>query len=79
MIADLAKRRLRSKIPALTEALNGHFTEHHAFMARLFLDRIDAHTADIERLSTRHRRGDGTFSAARELLCEHPGHLEDCR
>ena len=27
-IADLAKRRMRSKIPLLTEALNGRFTAH---------------------------------------------------
>lgn len=32
-LADLAKRRLRSKIPALTEALSGRFTDHHAFLA----------------------------------------------
>ena len=32
-LADLAKRRLRSKIPALTEALTGRFNEHHAFLA----------------------------------------------
>jgi transposase len=30
-LADLAKRRPRSKIPALTEALTGRFGEHHAF------------------------------------------------
>lgn len=30
VLADLAKRRLRSKIPALTEALTGRFSEHHA-------------------------------------------------
>ncbi len=73
VIADLAKRRLRSKIPALTEALNGHFTAHHAFMARLFLDRIDAHTADIERLSARIDEAMEPFQAARELLCSIPG------
>jgi transposase len=72
-IADLAKRRLRSKIPLLTEALNGHFTAHHAFMARLFLDRIDAHTADIERLSTRIDEAMEPFQAARELLVSIPG------
>ena len=72
-IADLAKRRLRSKIPALTEALNGHFTAHHAFMARLFLDRIDAHTADVERLSTRIDEAMEPFQAARDLLCSIPG------
>lgn len=73
VIADLAKRRLRSKIPALREALNGHFTAHHAFMAQLFLDRIDAHTADIERLSSRIEEAMQPFAAARELLCSIPG------
>jgi transposase len=39
-LADLAKRRLRSKIPALTEALTGRFSDHHAFLARVHLDLI---------------------------------------
>jgi transposase len=43
-LADLAKRRLRNKIPELTEALNGRFNEHHAFLARVHLDLIDRHT-----------------------------------
>ena len=38
VLADLAKRRLRSKIPALTEALTGRFNDHHAFLAGIFLD-----------------------------------------
>jgi hypothetical protein len=53
VIADLAKRTLRRKIADLTEALVGRFNAHHAFMARLFLDRIDAHGADIGRLDAR--------------------------
>jgi transposase len=73
VIADLAKRRLRSKIPLLTEALNGHFTAHHAFMARLFCDRIDAHTADIQRLSARIEEAMEPFRAVRELLISIPG------
>jgi transposase len=36
-LAELAKRRLRSKIPALTEALTGRFSAHHAFLARMHL------------------------------------------
>jgi transposase len=52
-LADLAKRRLRSKIPALTEALTGRFTEHHAFLARVHLDLIDRHTAAINQLTAR--------------------------
>ena len=31
MLAELAKGRLRSKIPALKEALEGNFSNHHAF------------------------------------------------
>jgi transposase len=52
-LADLAKRRLRPKIPALTEALNGRFTDHHAFLARVHLDLIDRHTAAINQLTER--------------------------
>jgi transposase len=52
-LADLAKRRLRSKIPQLTEALEGRFSEHHAFLARVHLDLIDRHTEAIEHLTAR--------------------------
>ena len=34
VLADLAKRRLRAKIPELIEALTGRFSDHHAFLAR---------------------------------------------
>jgi transposase len=73
VMADLAKRRMRSKIPVLTEALNGHFTEHHAFMTRLFLDRIDGHTRDIELLSERIDELMTPFLPARDLLESIPG------
>src|SRR6478736_2149723 len=73
VIADLAKRRMRSKIPVLTEALNGRFTAHHAFMTRLFLNRIDVHTKDIETLSARIEELMTPFVPARELLESIPG------
>ncbi|HOB49820.1 MAG TPA: IS110 family transposase, partial [Mycobacterium sp.] len=72
-LADLAQRRMRSKIPALTEALTGRFSEHHAFMARLFLDRIDAHSADIARLDERIEAAMEPFRTARDLLISIPG------
>ena len=72
-MADLAKRRMRSKIPLLAEALNGRFTAHHAFMTRLFLDRIDAHTRDIEALSERIDGLMEPFRPARDLLESIPG------
>lgn len=73
VLADLARRRMRSKIPALTEALRGRFSEHHAFMARLFLDRVDAHSADIARLDERIEAAMEPFHAARDLLISIPG------
>lgn len=41
VMADLAKCRMRAKIPVLTEALIGRFSDHHRFMVRLFPDRIE--------------------------------------
>lgn len=73
VIADLAKRSMRSKIGALTEALTGRFSDHHAFMARLFLDRIDNHTTDIGRLDERIEAAMEPFHAARDLLISIPG------
>jgi len=72
-LADLAKQRLRKKIPALTEALRGRFNDHHAFMTRLYLDRIDAHNADIARLDERIEEAIAPFRCARELLISIPG------
>lgn len=57
----------------LTEALTGHFSTHHAFMTRLFLDRIDAHTADIDKLSARIDEAMAPFRPARDLLISIPG------
>jgi transposase len=75
VLAELAQRRMRSKIPALTEALTGRFNDHHAFMARLFLDRIDAHSADIGRLDERIQEAMETFSPSPGPADEHPGIL----
>ncbi|MFP5069022.1 IS110 family transposase [Pseudonocardia nantongensis] len=44
VLADLAKGRLRLKIPALRQALRGRFTAHHALLIGLALD----HTAHLE-------------------------------
>ena len=52
-LADLAKRRLRAKIPELTEALTGRFSEHHAFLARMYLAAIDQRSQQIADLTAR--------------------------
>jgi transposase len=72
-LADLAKRRMRSKIPELTEALTGRFGEHHAFLARLHLNLIDQHTKAIEELTARIEVVMEPFRGARELIVTIPG------
>jgi transposase len=47
VLAEMAKARMRSKIPALVEALTGNFGDHHAFLCRLHLERIDQLSAAI--------------------------------
>jgi transposase len=53
VLADLARARMRAKIPALRDALIGNFTEHHAFICQTMLDRIDAAAATIDAVSAR--------------------------
>jgi transposase len=53
VLAELAKARMRRRIPDLIEALVGNFGEHHAFLCRLHLQRIDQITATVEELSAR--------------------------
>jgi transposase len=52
-LAQLARRSMRAKIPALEQALNGSFDDHHAELAQMLLDQIDVLTAKIERLTLR--------------------------
>jgi transposase len=40
-LADLARRRMRGKIPQLREALRERVTNHHRFLLRLLLDHFD--------------------------------------
>lgn len=41
VLADLARGRLRTKLPALQRALQGRFRPHHAFLLRQILSKID--------------------------------------
>lgn len=52
-LAELAVSHARAKIGALTAALDGTFTEHHAFMCRHFLDQIDHLARLVAELDTR--------------------------
>jgi transposase len=52
-LAELAKRKLRGKIPELRRALLGRVTDHHRFVLRLLMDQIDALESLISRLDER--------------------------
>jgi transposase len=73
VLADLAKARLRTKIPALREALEGHFSNHHAFMVGRILAHIDYLDESIAHLSSHIERVIVPFSEQVELLDTIPG------
>jgi transposase len=52
-LAELARRKLRAKIPALRLALQGKVTEHHRFLLGLLLDELGHLEGLIERLTAR--------------------------
>ncbi len=53
VLAGLARGRMRVKHAALVEALTGRFDDHHAELARMLLDQIDALSVQIGKLTTR--------------------------
>jgi transposase len=53
VLAQLARGRMRAKLPELNEALLGRFSEHHAFLCRMHLRRVDELDADIAEIDTR--------------------------
>ena len=53
VLAGLARGRMKTKHSALLAALDGRFDDHHAELARMLLDQIDALTTQIDALSAR--------------------------
>jgi transposase len=72
-IADLARRRLREKIPQLQLALEGRLTEHHRFLLRMHLDHVRALEQLIGRMSERIEELMLPFAREVELLDAVPG------
>lgn len=52
VLADLARGRLRNKIPELQRALHGRFADHHAVLVGIILDHIEHLEAAIAALDT---------------------------
>ena len=73
ILAQLARGRLRSKIPALREALEGRFSAHHGLMVGRMLAHIDYLDESIAELSMEIERVMAPFSEEVKLLDTIPG------
>ena len=73
ILADLAKGRLRKKIPALREALEGRVRQSHRLLMRAMLNHIEFLEDGIERLSAEIETLTAPLLAQVELLDTIPG------
>jgi len=73
VLADLAKGRLRAKLPALREALQGRFDRMHAMWIGSILAHIDFLDEQISGLTEMIAEQIVPFEKAVELLCTIPG------
>jgi transposase len=73
VLAELARGRLRAKLPALREALEGRFGAHHGLLVGEMLVRIDQMDDTIQRLSAEVARVAAPFSPLLRLLMTVPG------
>jgi transposase len=72
-LADLAKAKLRNKIPELVRALDTRFDEHHAVQLRSLLHHIDGLDATIDELNMRIAAMTAPWAELIERLCTIPG------
>ena len=73
VLAEMAKTRMRSKIPELRRALVGRFEEHHALLARMHLDHVDQLNELVGRLDTEVDRLMAPFAEPATRLISIPG------
>jgi transposase len=73
VLAELAKGKLRAKLPALKEALVGRFDRQHALIVSAILAHLDFLDRQIQLLSEEIEAQLAPFAAAVELLCTIPG------
>ena len=72
-LAELARGRLRDKLPALEQALVGRFGEHHRYLVPRILAAIDFLDAEIADLDARVAELERPFAEALERVDAIPG------
>ena len=73
VLAELAKGKLRKKLPALREALEGRFEPHHALVIGAILSHLDFLDEHIDRLSDAIEEQLGPFVTGVRLASTIPG------
>jgi transposase len=73
VLADLARGKLRAKLPALRNALTGRFRSHHAFLVSQLLAQLDFLEESMEQLSAQIAVSIAPFTAELERLDTIPG------
>jgi transposase len=73
VLAELARGRLRSKLPALRRALESRFRGHHAFLVTQILAHLDYLDEAIDACSARIEEEIAPFASAVKLLESIPG------
>jgi transposase len=73
VLAQMARAAMRGKIPALEEAFTGFFTDHHTFLLKAMMTRIDMLDADIAALDTKIEEEIRPFAQTVDRLDEIPG------
>jgi transposase len=73
VLANLAKGKLRTRIPELREALVGRFSAHHALLVGLALDHLEYLDRSIETLDAEVDALMAPFAEARDHLDTIPG------
>ena len=73
ILANLARRTLRHKIPELVDALQGRFTDHHAFMAHQYLNQIDGLQRMIDEITAQIEELMAPYRVIRDALVTIPG------
>jgi transposase len=73
VLAELAKGKLRRKLPELRKALTTRFRDHHAFLLGRMLAHVEELESDIEAISERVEATIAPFARQVELLITIPG------
>jgi len=73
VLAELARGRLRQKLPALRQALVGRFRAHHAFLLEQILAKIDFLDETLDRLTAEIDRHVAPFAPMLTALDTIPG------